>query len=166
MLMCNMCAYAPTIGDSFVWLQLISSYHGVSTAKCRVRATDRGHLMMSDDFGSKTNDEKARQEAATILWRSRRCLRASLAGTYCERPALQRSTCWNSSDVAVVTVMPVIARWESPLSPAASLVPRLPYPRACTRVLVRSRCSFWVRQSWCCCLVRSGSYGKRPSSSV
>ena len=42
-----------------------------------------------------------------------------------------------------------------------------PLPRACTRVLVRSRCSFWVRQSWCCCLaVRSGSYGKRPSSSV
>ena len=115
MSMCNMCSYAPTIGDSFVWLQLISSYHGVSTAKCRVRATDRGHLMMSDDFGSKSNDEKARQEAATILWRSRRCLRASLAGTYCERPALQRSTCWNSSDVAVVTVMPVIARWESPL---------------------------------------------------
>ena len=32
----------------------------------------------------------------------------------------------NSSDVAVVTVMPVIARWESPLSPTASLVPRLP----------------------------------------
>ena len=127
MSMCNMCAYAPTIGDSFVWLQLISSYHGVSTAKCRVRATDRGHLMMSDDFGSKSNDEKARQEAATILWRSRRCLRASLAGTYCERPALQRSTCWNSSDVAVVTVMPVIARWESPLSPTASLVPRLPF---------------------------------------
>ena len=123
MSMCNMCAYAPTIGDSFVWLQLISSYHGVSTAKCRVRATDRGHLMMSDDFGSKSNDEKVRQEAATILWRSRRCLRASLAGTYCERPALQRSTCWNSSDVA----MPVIARWESPLNPTASLVPRLPY---------------------------------------
>ena len=69
MSMCNMCAYEPTIGDSFVWLQLISSYHGVSTAKCRVRATDRGHLMMSDDFGSKSNDEKARQEAATILWR-------------------------------------------------------------------------------------------------
>ena len=44
-----------------------ASYHGVSTAKCRVRATDRGHLMMSDDFGSKINDEKARQEAATIL---------------------------------------------------------------------------------------------------
>ena len=42
-----------------------------------------------------------------------------------------------------------------------------PLPRACTRVLVRSRCSFWVRQSWCCCLaVRSGCYGKRPSSSV
>ena len=83
--------------------------------------------MMSDDFGSKSNDEKARQEAATILWRSRRCLRASLAGTYCERPALQSSTCWNSSDVAVITVMPVIARWESPLIPTASLVPRLPY---------------------------------------
>ena len=58
MSMCNMCAYAPTIGDSFVWLQLISSYHGVSTAKCRVRATDRGHLMMSDDFGSKTMTRK------------------------------------------------------------------------------------------------------------
>ena len=42
--------------------------------------------MMSDDFGSKSNDEKARQEAVTILWTSRRCLRASLSGTYCERP--------------------------------------------------------------------------------
>ena len=42
------------------------------------------------------------------------------------RTLLQRSTCWNSSDVAVVTLMPVIARWESPLSPTASLVPRLP----------------------------------------
>ena len=39
----------------------------------------------------------------------------------------EKYTCWNSSDVAVVTVMPIIARWESPLSPTASLVLRLPY---------------------------------------
>ena len=42
------------------------------------------------------------------------------------RTPLQRSTCWISSDVAVVALMPVIARWESPLSPTASLVLRLP----------------------------------------
>ena len=74
------------------------------------------------------------------------------------RTPLQRSTCWNSSDVAVVTLMPVIARWESPLSRSNRFAcAATPLPRACTRVLVRSRCSFWVRQSWCCCLaVRSG----------
>ena len=42
------------------------------------------------------------------------------------RTPLQRSTCWNSSDVAVVALMPVIGRWESPLSPTASLEPLLP----------------------------------------
>ena len=41
------------------------------------------------------------------------------------RTPLQRSTCWNYSDVAVFALMPVIARWESPLSPTASLEPRL-----------------------------------------
>ena len=167
MSMCNMCAYVPTIGDSFVWLQLISSYHGVSTAKCRVRATDRGHLMMSDDFGSKSNDEKARQEAATILWRSRRCLRASLAGDLLRTPGLAEKyllellgRCSSHCDACNRQV-------GEPVESNRFACTATPLPRACTRVLVRSRYSFWVRQSWYCCLaVRSGSYGKRPSSSV
>ena len=42
------------------------------------------------------------------------------------RTPLQRSTCWSSSDVAVVALMPVIAGWERPESPTASLELRLP----------------------------------------
>ena len=38
------------LGDSFVWLQLISSYRGVRTTKCRVRVSDRGHLLVSGGF--------------------------------------------------------------------------------------------------------------------
>ena len=141
---------------------LISSYHGVSTAKCRVRATDRGHLMMSETCTM----EKARQEAATILWRSRRC------SSFSRRDLLR------TPGLAEKYLLELLGRCSShcdacnrqvgePVESNRFACTATPLPRACTRVLVRSRCSFWVRQSWCCCLaVRSGSYGKRPSSSV
>ena len=163
MSMCNMCAYSATIGNSFVWLQLISSYHGVSTAKCRVRATDRGHLMMSDDFGSKSNDEKARQEAVTILWRSRRWLASFSRRDLLRTPGLAEKyllellgRCSSHCDACNRQV-------GEPVESNRFACTATPLPRACTRVLVRSHCSFWVCQSWCCCLaVRSGAMGKDP----
>ena len=77
--------------------------------------------MVSDAFG---NEDNARQEVATIYLVEIEKILASFSHRDLLRTSLQRSTCWNS--VAVVALMPVFARWESPLSPPASLVPRLP----------------------------------------
>ena len=141
MSMCNMCAYAPTIGDSFVWLQLISSYHGVSTAKCRVRATDRGHLMMSDDFGSKSNDESTPRGGDHLVEIEK------MLASFSRRDLLR------TPGLAEKYLLELLGRCSShcdacnrqvgePVESNRFACTATPLPRACTRVLVRSRCSF------------------------
>ena len=58
----------------------------------------------------KTTEGMPRGGDYLVLWRLRRCLR----GRGLLRMPLPKSSCWNSSDVAVVAMMPAIARWERP----------------------------------------------------